>query len=75
VRSLANRQVPDEALVEDVSLVEVSRRVIASLIDIVQQAVGVIAGFAGKPEGLSICMTVAAGIAAVSRKRFLRLSR
>src|ERR1700677_3391310 len=52
---------PDEALVEDVGLIEVSRRVIARLIDIVQQAVGVVAGFAGVAERLSIGIRVCQG--------------
>jgi hypothetical protein len=58
VRSLPDRQVPDEAVIEDVGLIEVSRRIIAPLIDIIQQAVWIIAGFAGKPEGLSIGIRV-----------------
>ena len=58
MRSLPEREVPDEAVIEDVGLVEVSCRVITPLIDIVQQAVWIIAGFAGKPEGLSIGVRV-----------------
>jgi hypothetical protein len=58
VRSLPDRQVPDEALVEDVRLVEVGRGVIATLIDVVEEPVRVVAGFAGKPEGLPVSVRV-----------------
>ncbi len=54
MRAGPDGKVPKKALIEDVGLIEIGRRIVAPLIDVVKQAIWIVARLAGKSESLAI---------------------